>query len=203
MNSKVFRSATQVSNKKGPPRSTQYRHRKFLRLRLQQIGFASWLRSEADEELLEILCDEQALIASDIPRHIQNTFIKWRRRLPQDRKFYQMVKQQLMLFRKFAHLSLEEFLQTAEGQGWLQARKRLKRKPYFEWDRPFKKTKRSAETNARVIRNLLRTHPALRMEDLKKLGLKNVQATYEGFRFRSHYHQKFLTALKQRLPSFE
>jgi len=203
MNSLILKISLLKSKNSKKDKNFRYRYQKLLNSPLQNFPFASWLKSKADEELLEIMSMHHPLEARDLPVYIQKKFTIWIKKLPRDRKFYQMVYEQLELFRRFRGRSLNEFFDSPEGIEWIKARKRLKRKAHFELDRSFKKTKQSAETNTRVIRNLLRAYPTLSMDDLKKLGLKNVQAAFEGFRFHDDYHQRFLLDLKRRLPSFE
>lgn len=170
-------------------RSTYYRHKHLLSKPCKEIdAFGSLRLTEAEMMLLARIAPIEESDDENLAKRLQH--------LPKDRKFFQMVLSQMRIWKAFASHSLEDFLRSEEGKHWLRARKRLKRKPCFELDRAFKRTKQEALRNELQLRHLLRTEPLLRFEDLQKIGFRNVQAILENFPFLAQYREKYLEALK-------
>jgi len=115
---------------------------------------------------------------------------------PNDPKFYRMILAQIEIWRGFERQALQSFLESDEGKFWYQDRKKMKRKIFFEFDRSYKKSKTQALQYEDKVRDLLRRHPLLRLDDLKRIGVRNAQAILERFPYLSAYRENYLKSLQ-------
>lgn len=198
----IFRLSEALLDRRKTSKSFFYRHRHLLEALCKNICLQPLLKNSEAESLLSELAKFAPLQALDLNNEAQAKLLQdWNKIFPQDKKFYQMMKQQLELWQDFAEKPLREFIESRDGQSWYKKRMRLKRPATFELDLPFKKTKKSAYLNTEKIRNIIRTHPLIRYEDLKELGLKNLQPVFENFPQRELHRTRFLTQISHELQN--
>jgi hypothetical protein len=203
MNSLIYRLGlyleARTTKNKERLRSHFYRHAALLSLPLQKV-FPLELTSEPRAlRLCTHLADYGPLNRSDLDQEFHSLFLEWDRKFPKDPAFFKKALYFQKVLKQHAPLTLREFFATREGRLWMRSRKRLKRRPCYEWDQSFKASKAKSLNDKLWVRNLLRKNPLLRLEDLKAMAVPNAQAHWEGFPFLKTYRQEYLRQLSERL----
>lgn len=194
----IFRLSSALLERKNSSKSFFYRNRHLLEAPCKQISLQALLTHPEAKTLLSELSKFAPLQALDLSDNTRAQLLQdWNKTFPQDKKFYQMMKQQLEIWEGFSDKPLQEFIESPEGKTWYEKRRGLKRPAVFELDMPFKKTKQSALINSEKIRSIIRSFPLIRYEDLKELGLKNLQPVFENFPQRELHRTRYLTEISR------
>lgn len=197
MNDVFYRLGEYLIDSKPSYQTHFYRYRHLLKKPLKDLNFCDWASQEHEWKLAQELSLYAPLRPEDLKdQDLRRILRQWKKAaLPEDPKFYQMLLRQNRIRTQYSDLSLEKFLGSKEGLQWLAKRKRLKRKPLFELDQPYKKSKQSSLKLKSEVRDLIRRNPLLRFEDLKALKIRNAQALLDSFPHRFYHRDSFLKAL--------
>lgn len=192
---RIFRLGIYLHEKKPEFRSHFYRCRQLLKQKTQEVYNFEEFRGH--KSLVQLLAQYAPLEPEDLNESSDKRILKsWNLRYPRDPKFFQMLLSQMDVWKDFHNQILLKFLESEAGLSWIKSRKKIKRKAYFELDTFYKRTKSSALKNEIQVRNLLRKHPLLRLEDLRKLSVRNAQVILANFPFLEKHRTEFLHKLK-------
>lgn len=193
----IFGLSDYLIGKNIKKRSHYYRHQRLLDEPSDSILIDASMRSQTAWDLIHRISRFGCRRAEHIDDPAEKRLLKLWKNFPQDRKYFEMILQQLELARRFRGLSLREFIFSAEGRKWYKSRKRLKRAVYFELDRAYKPTRKEALNHEARVHQLLRSEPLLRYKDLSILGIANAQKILESFPELETLRRKKLELLKK------
>ncbi|MBN8461687.1 MAG: hypothetical protein J0M01_02550 [Dechloromonas sp.] len=202
MNDKLFKLTRYFYKKIDSDRSHFYRFHHWLDRKCSEITSLSHLQTKEEIELCKRLCLFAPIAESDLENKThKNIYQIWKRKFPQDKKFFQMMLGQKNIWNKFSNQSLKTFLESEECKKWFKNRSQLKRKSTFELDTCFKKSKEKAKNYEQSLQKIMRDNPLLRWEDLRSMGVKNAQSIYQNFHAKKHYQNVFLLKLKSQIAA--
>lgn len=193
----IFKLAQFLERETPALRSHYYRYRNLFQKPLSDIDLLGEFSSKKNRDLLFLMSAYGPLQISDIESlELRKILSRWLKQYPQDPKFYRHTYEILQWIEENSNLSLLKFMKTPQFLGWMQKRSRLKRAPAFEMDSHYKSSKQSALAHELKVRNILRKNPLLRYEDLKLLGVKNLQPILERFPQLALHRKLFLEKLR-------
>jgi hypothetical protein len=200
MNDTLFKIARYLRKPNPSLKAHFYRKRGMLEVRCSEIQIAPWMKSVRELRVAADLAKFGPLMPQDFPeKQDRKIASKWLNRLPQDRNYFKLLCDQQVLWRSFRDRTLEDFLNSHEGKRWYRMRLQMTRKPTFELDMPYKRTKEEAYKNELKVREMIRENPLLQWVDLKKMNVRNAQAIYERFPHRELYRERVLADLTKQI----
>lgn len=198
MHNKLFALAEFLILNRKDRRSYFYRHKEILKLKCKDFSICEWAETSKEIKLVQLLARYAPLKMEDLEGESAKILNRWKH-LPKDSKFFEMLLNQMKLWKAFENEDVASFLKSTEGYDWISARKKMQRDATFELDRPFKSTKTSALENQEFIRKIIRSHPLVTFSDLKQLGAKNLQPIWENFPQRAAHRNRALQAIESEL----
>jgi len=190
----IYRIADFMQKQNLANRSHFYRYRSWLDKKCSEIKALHFIREGSELEVVRTLSLCAPLAASDFKnKQLPEAWRQSMARFPADRNFYKMIIAQWNLWASFKSQTLEAFLKSKSGKNWYEQRSFLKdRRPLFELDRPYRRTKASSLQHEQDVKAFIRKNPLLTFKDLRRLEIKNAQPIYERFPQRELHRELYL-----------
>ncbi len=182
-------------------KSFWHRHRHLLELPCGSVRLKNWPLTTEQLEVAQILAQCAPLKIEDFKTSAQKKIYRQWKRLPQDPKYFKMLVEQDLLWRKLSHTTLMDFFGSPQAKLWYRGRSRSNRKAYFEFEAAYKASRKRALLYEASIKDLLRKNPLLRYQDLKVLGVKNAQVIMEKFPQLAQYRESALKVVAKNLST--
>lgn len=198
LNNSIFKLAKYLESRDPRLRSFHFRHKNLLLQKLRNLKFQNWPLNEKEEEVAKKLMQCCFANEKDFADASERRVLKKWKLFPRDRNFYKMLISQQKLWFESSELTLDEFLKSPAAKKWVSSRERLQRPALFPLDQCFKSASRGVLENERRVLNLLRKHPLLRYQDLKKMRIPNAQKIIENFSALEMHREKLLEKLRLR-----